>query len=145
MSDERCGAECRDGTPCQSYPVGDSDRCRMHGGTNDGAPAGNDNAWKHGAFSDLLRDDLTEPEKDAHEQLTDKLIALNQDHPGIDVVAPVAAEALIKYKRSADDRFLREWRQHISEFNVVPNEDEINMSGELSWTETLKEVQDGDS
>ncbi|MFZ4380577.1 MAG: hypothetical protein ACOYO0_01260 [Sandarakinorhabdus sp.] len=26
-------------------------RCRMHGGTNTGAPAGNRNAWKHGARS----------------------------------------------------------------------------------------------
>ncbi|MFN2099428.1 hypothetical protein [Altererythrobacter sp. MF3-039] len=24
-------------------------RCRMHGGTNPGAPKGNRNAWKHGA------------------------------------------------------------------------------------------------
>jgi len=26
-------------------------RCRMHGGTNPGAPIGNCNAWRHGAFS----------------------------------------------------------------------------------------------
>ncbi|WP_370516024.1 hypothetical protein [Novosphingobium sp. Gsoil 351] len=26
-------------------------RCRMHGGTNPGAPKGNRNAWKHGARS----------------------------------------------------------------------------------------------
>ncbi|WP_370638060.1 hypothetical protein [Croceicoccus sp. Ery15] len=26
-------------------------RCRMHGGTNPGAPVGNRNAWKHGARS----------------------------------------------------------------------------------------------
>ncbi|WP_420823137.1 hypothetical protein [Tsuneonella mangrovi] len=26
-------------------------RCRMHGGTNPGAPKGNRNAWKHGASS----------------------------------------------------------------------------------------------
>ncbi|WP_443018130.1 hypothetical protein [Sphingomonas sp. 35-24ZXX] len=26
-------------------------RCRMHGGTNPGAPEGNRNAWKHGARS----------------------------------------------------------------------------------------------
>lgn len=104
----------------------------MHGGTDNGAPEGNDNAWKHGAFSDLLRDDLSEAEKDAHEQLTDKLVSLNEGHPGIDIVAPVAAEALMRYKRSGDDRFLREWRQHVSEFNVVPNEDEISVDAEHS-------------
>ncbi|WP_408022121.1 hypothetical protein [Sphingomonas lutea] len=26
-------------------------RCRMHGGTNPGAPKGNRNAWKHGGYS----------------------------------------------------------------------------------------------
>ncbi|WP_426051729.1 hypothetical protein [Brevundimonas sp. SL161] len=26
-------------------------RCRMHGGTNPGAPRGNRNAWKHGGYS----------------------------------------------------------------------------------------------
>ncbi|WFU37329.1 hypothetical protein QA640_22825 [Bradyrhizobium sp. CB82] len=26
-------------------------RCRMHGGTNPGAPKGNRNAWKHGCAS----------------------------------------------------------------------------------------------
>ena len=26
-------------------------RCRMHGGTNPGAPKGNHNAWKHGGRS----------------------------------------------------------------------------------------------
>ncbi|WP_420006865.1 hypothetical protein [Tsuneonella aeria] len=26
-------------------------RCRMHGGTNPGAPKGNRNAWKHGGRS----------------------------------------------------------------------------------------------
>jgi len=51
MSDEKCGAKCRDGTECQNYPVEGSDRCRMHGGTS-GAPEDNQNARKHGMFSD---------------------------------------------------------------------------------------------
>ena len=39
----RCGARCRDGTPCQAPPVWDSrldrpvnGRCRMHGGLSTG-------------------------------------------------------------------------------------------------------------
>jgi hypothetical protein len=32
-------------------------RCRMHGGTNTGAPAGNDNAVKHGIYRSTLTDD----------------------------------------------------------------------------------------
>lgn len=30
----RCGAECRDGRPCQAWPVRFSTRCRMHGGAS---------------------------------------------------------------------------------------------------------------
>ena len=46
------------------------------------------------------------------------------------LAAEVAAEALVKYKRSADSRFLREARQWVSEFNLLPNEDEIKHSGD---------------
>jgi hypothetical protein len=47
----RCGAKTRSGKPCASYPVQGRRRCRMHGGTNPGAPKGNKNAWKHGRYS----------------------------------------------------------------------------------------------
>ena len=39
---------------CQSPAVRGKKRCRMHGGTNPGAPRGNRNAWKHGASSQLV-------------------------------------------------------------------------------------------
>src|SRR5690242_5771093 len=47
----RCLARTRKGTECQSPAVSGKRRCRMHGGTNPGAPKGNRNAWKHGARS----------------------------------------------------------------------------------------------
>ena len=47
-----CGAECRDGTPCQNPPLTDADRCRMHGGNSPGAPEGNGNGETHGLRSD---------------------------------------------------------------------------------------------
>lgn len=47
----RCLAKTRMGTECQSPAVRGRNRCRMHGGTNPGAPRGNRNAWKHGARS----------------------------------------------------------------------------------------------
>jgi len=47
----RCGARTRAGTECQSPAVSGKRRCRMHGGTNPGAPIGNRNARKHGAYS----------------------------------------------------------------------------------------------
>jgi uncharacterized protein YgbK (DUF1537 family) len=44
----RCGARTRQGSPCQSPAVRGRQRCRMHGGTNVGAPKGNRNALVHG-------------------------------------------------------------------------------------------------
>ncbi|WP_411342325.1 HGGxSTG domain-containing protein [Sphingopyxis sp. J-6] len=47
----RCLAQTRAGTACQSPAVKGKRRCRMHGGTNPGAPQGNENARKHGGYS----------------------------------------------------------------------------------------------
>jgi len=47
----RCLARTRSGTECQSPAVKRRKRCRMHGGTNSGAPKENKNAHKHGIFS----------------------------------------------------------------------------------------------
>lgn len=47
----RCLARTREGTECQSPAVKGRKRCRMHGGTNPGAPKGNRNAWRHGGRS----------------------------------------------------------------------------------------------
>ena len=44
----RCGAKTRSGSACRSPAVRGRQRCRMHGGTNKGAPRGNSNARKHG-------------------------------------------------------------------------------------------------
>lgn len=45
----RCLAKTRQGGLCQTFAVAGRKRCRMHGGTNPGAPKGNKNALKHGA------------------------------------------------------------------------------------------------
>lgn len=47
----RCGAKTRQGKTCQAPAVRGRRRCRMHGGTNPGAPSRNKNALKHGQFS----------------------------------------------------------------------------------------------
>ena len=47
----RCGAKTRRGTQCQAPAVSGRARCRMHGAKGSGAPRGNRNALKHGAFT----------------------------------------------------------------------------------------------
>ena len=51
-SSPRCGAKTRAGSPCKSPAVAGRVRCRMHGGSKgSGAPIGNRNALKHGAYT----------------------------------------------------------------------------------------------
>lgn len=121
----RCAAECRDGGYCENYPKDDSGRCRMHG-ADGGASEGNDNAKTHGAFSEHFRSDLTPAETKALEAMVNHLESIDDERT---IAAEVAAEALLKYKRSADSRFLREARQWIGDFNLLPNEDELNVGG----------------
>lgn len=48
----RCGARTRSGKPCQSPAVRGKKRCRMHGGTNPGAPRGPRNgSYRHGEYT----------------------------------------------------------------------------------------------
>ena len=54
----RCGAKTRSGRPCNSPAVGGRQRCRMHGGTNKGAPKGNRHAWVHGNRSAEAQEQL---------------------------------------------------------------------------------------
>ena len=47
----RCQAKTRHGTLCQQPAIHGKRRCRMHGGTNPGAPRGNQHALKHGRYT----------------------------------------------------------------------------------------------
>lgn len=47
----RCGAKARSGEPCKAPAISGAARCRMHGGKGSGAPPGNRNAQKHGAYA----------------------------------------------------------------------------------------------
>ena len=52
LASPRCGAKTRSGKPCRSPAVTGKKRCRMHGGAKgSGAPKGNQNAYKDGAYT----------------------------------------------------------------------------------------------
>lgn len=72
----RCGAKTRAGTPCKSPAVSGKKRCRMHGGAKgSGAPIGNQNALKHGMYTQEAKElnryikELTEASKDLIEKM----------------------------------------------------------------------------
>lgn len=70
---QRCGAKTRSGLPCRAPAVTGKPRCRMHGGAKgSGAPQGNRNAFKDGAFT---REAIAE-RKAFHEMLREMLRTL---------------------------------------------------------------------
>lgn len=107
---------------------------------NNGAPEDNENAVTHGAFKKHFRSDLEPEEKDAIDDMVASLREIDDER---EIPAEVAAEALIKYKRSADSRFMREARQWFSEFNLLPNEDTMELTGEGGGGIVIKTNGDG--
>lgn len=103
--------------------------CRHHFGAVDNRGENNP-SYRHGAYSKHMMDDLTEEERAAFDDLVD---ALGDPKDALGTIRELAAEALLKYKRSGDFRFLREYRQLADTFNLAPNEDEmnVNLSGEV--------------
>jgi len=69
----RCGAKTRAGTACQAPAVSGKARCRMHGGAKgSGAPKGNQNALKHGLYTQntiAMRKELNELMRQARQTL----------------------------------------------------------------------------
>ncbi len=68
-----CLAKTRRGTLCQTAPVTGKKRCRMHGGAKgSGAPKGNQNAFKHGKYSEetiTIRREATQRRREVREFL----------------------------------------------------------------------------
>lgn len=103
-------------------------RCKWHGGAG-GGPSGAENGnYKHGAFSEHLRSDLTEREEEA---LGAAAEALEDPQEAQSVARELAVEAVIKYKRSSGDtRFLREFRQLCDTFGIAPD-DVLQVEGRI--------------
>lgn len=125
-----CPATNRNGEPC-GHPEGwgtdkDHGPCKHHGGAADNRGENNGN-FKHGAYSDV-EDFITNDATDAEQDFFDEL---DLEDAGDQFVHDAVKEAYIKYKRTGDERFLREVRQWLSEFNIVENGDEVELTGEL--------------
>lgn len=105
--------------------------CSHHGGAADNRGENNGN-FKHGAFSEHFASDLSEREQEAY---TDLVGALEDQGDATKVLREAAAELFLKYKRSADPRFLTEARQLLSEFGIVeaaPSKHEVDVDGDVS-------------
>jgi len=58
LASPRCSAKNRSGRPCRAPAVYGKTHCRMHGGgARSGAPKGNQNAVKHGLYTNEAREE----------------------------------------------------------------------------------------
>jgi len=144
MTDEDiCGAETSDGGVCQAQPM-DNGRCYHHGGATEdaGAPEDNDNAWKHGAYSEVLTEDFSELEQLAYDRVIERLAEHAPHSPLVEIIAPTAGETLIAYKRSGDERKLSEFR-HLVEMIEEEGEGDVDLNvtheGEVSFSDLIEE------
>ena len=89
--------------PCSKHPVTGEQWGESNPNFEDGS---------YSEFHEFVVDDLSEREQEALE-------ALDLDESADEFAKDVVLEAYIKYKRTGDDRFMREARQWASEFGVI--------------------------
>lgn len=83
MNEKRCLAKTRSNGLCSKYRVSGKKRCSLHGGSaGSGAPKGNDNAFKHGLYTEeylAYKREVRENSR-THKKL-DKLLSSVHKHP----------------------------------------------------------------
>lgn len=126
---EKCAATCKDGSPCNAYPVEGSDKCRMHRGTNsDGSShEGNDNAVTVGAWAeDFYEGFLTDAEQ---KRVKESAEILGTQAGAQDVGRHAASVCLEQFRRTGDERFMRRFESICDKFSIAPA-DELEVTGE---------------
>lgn len=131
---DTCGRTKRDGSgdPCGLAAGWGTDHpgegaCKYHGGASDGAPEGNDNAAKAGAWADDFYEGfLTDQEQRRVDEAVD---VLGSQAGAQEVGRHVASLALEQFRRTGDERFLRRFESVCDKFGIAPA-DELEVSGE---------------
>jgi hypothetical protein len=94
--DDRCAARVKRGEGyCESHPVSGANRCRMHGGTSDGAPAGNAHALEHGLRSRRPAGELYPQLPESGQERVDDLVAAYVERWGWDPDDPRIESRLV--------------------------------------------------
>lgn len=111
--------------------------CSHHGGDT---PVAEDHPeYEHGGFSEFLGpEDMTDEEQAAIDAM---VAAFNGDpEEARQIAKEQAAECYLRYQRSGDPKFLREYRQLAETFDVIPNSQDINLEAEQTVTHEAAEA-----
>ena len=108
--------------------------CKHHGGN---APTGKDNGnYENGAFSEYFEDDMSDREVAAVNDHADTLSG-DDNAAKKHEMAKIAAKTFTKFQRTGDHRFLREYRQLCSEFNLVDATQHVAVDESDAWRQYL--------
>lgn len=132
---------------CKGYAKGPHGKCHQHGGsstgpkTEEGKEEVSENAVTHGAFREHFTSHLTDAEEEAFE---DAFEQLETPEGAQDVARSAAANCLLQFQRSGDERFLRRFEGLCDKFGIAPADElDVNHSGiEEMFMDDLREYHD---
>lgn len=108
--------------------------CKHHGGNT---PKGKNNgSYITGAFSEYFEEDMTDSEVEAVNDHAETL-AGDDNTAKKQEMARIAAKIFTRFQRSGDHRFLREYRQYCSEFNLVDATQRVAVDDAEAWRQYL--------
>ncbi len=121
---KKCGAKNRQGKPCRKHPMKGKQRCGLHGGKSTGAitPKGIATAaaapLKHGAYSKMFRNLLSQTEKKAHKEIIEGLES--DEFKAADKIMRESIAMLLITASKMDDpaRILGEVRNQLKDLKV---------------------------
>lgn len=99
-------------------------RCKHHGGLNSGengqgGTEGNQNAVTHGAYAQHAVNSLTEAEREAFEEISEKL---EDPEDAQEIARHAASYCLMMGHRAADDRWFRRYEGLCDKFGIAPED-----------------------
>lgn len=126
----RCEATARStDEQCKKAAIGAHGKCGVHGGkSKKGAEHPN---FSHGRTSEYFKSKLSERQREVYDEISE---ALNEPEDAKQILSQVATQMILRGESMNDPAMVREGRQLLSEFNVVPNEDELSMKAEVEQT-----------
>lgn len=134
----RCEATASStGERCKQPATGDHGKCRYHGG---GSKKGADHPnFKHGKTSKYFRQKLSGRQEEVYDEIVE---ALDDPEDAKMVLQHVVARLILLGDHAQDSTMVREARQILSEFNIVPNSDSLEVDAKVESEQTL-ELDDG--
>jgi len=123
----RCEATAKStGERCKKAAIGPHGKCDTHGGKS---LKGTDHPnFEHGRTSKYFKSKLSDRQREVYDEMA---AALDEPEDAVKILSQVATQMILRGVSMNDPSMIREGRQILSEFNVVPNEDQIEMNAQV--------------